>query len=402
MAGNAVLMEPMLLWILALILVAAVGLVGFYQGALRASVSLLGLLTACLTARLVGKLFNLILPALGLTHPAVLDFVSPVLGFILVSTLFKLGGFALHKKVDTWFKYRASDTQRLLWERLNSRLGISVGIANGVIYVFALATLIYTFGYFSYQTATHRDDSWILKSINRLAGDIQSTGMNKSIAPFNPATDTYFDSSDILADLFHSPLLQNRLANYPIFLTLGDQQELKGFSDAKFQEKWASGISLREFSNHEVVKPVLENVPLFTNVLGLVKPDLKDLKSYLSTGVSPKYDEEKILGRWQFNFRASLGEARKRKPTMGSAELKKLRALLGTAFNNASLVATVDNKAMLKLPGRSRQGTWTSAGGGQYLIRDSASKTDAQATSDGKRMTVVLEGIALVFDNTRV
>ncbi len=403
----AVSLARMFLWILALVLVVSLGVVGYYQGALRAAFTLVGLIVASLTAKPVAVLFNFILPALGLSHPAVLDFVSPIAAFILVLTAFKVGAFALHKKVDTWYKYKSSDTERLLWERLNARVGIAIGVANAFLYTLILSNLIYTIGYFTTQVATHPNESWVVKVVNRLSRDIRSTGMNKAIAPFNPATETYYDTSDVLADLFHNPLLQNRLANYPIFLTLGDQPELKAFTDAKFQEQWASGLSMREFADHETVKPVLQNSQLFTNVLALARPDLKDLKQYLESGVSPKYDEEKILGRWQFNFRASISEARRRKPTIGPSELKRLRALLGTAFNNATVVATVDNKTILKLPaaqGRTTQGVWSSAGGGQYLVRvtEGGNKMELQVFIEGRRMTFVRDGVVLVFENTRV
>jgi hypothetical protein len=398
----------MLLWILALVLVIALGLVGYYQGALRGSITLIGLLVAALLAKPMGVVFNFILPALGLSHPAVLSFVSPILGFIVVLVAFKVVAFLVHKKVDTWYKYKGSDTQRLLWDRLNARVGIAVGLANGYLYLLALATLFYSIGYFTYQTATHRNESWMVKTVNRICRDIQKTGLIKSISPFVPATETYYDASDILADLFHSPLLQNRLANYPLFLMLGEQPDFKPFTDAKFQEQWASGMSMREFASHETVKPVIQNEQLYTNVMAMARPDLKDLKVYLETGASPKYDEEKILGRWQFNFRASIAEARKRKPTISSTELRRLRQILGLVFNNAELLATVDNKAILKLPaapqGKTMQGTWQSAGGGQYVIKesDADAKGELQVFVDGKRMTFVREGIALVFDNSRV
>ena len=115
----------MVLWIIALLLVAALGLVGFYQGALRVAFSFIGLVLAIFLAGPVGSVFNLILPPLGLSHPAVLAFVSPILGFLFILTIFKIAGFATHKKVDTWYKYKGSDTERLLYERLNSRVGIA-------------------------------------------------------------------------------------------------------------------------------------------------------------------------------------------------------------------------------------------------------------------------------------
>ena len=395
----------MVLWILALLLLAALGVVGFYQGALRVAFSFIGLLVSALLARPVGLVFNLILPPLGLSHPAVLAFISPLLGFIVILATFKIVGYVIHKKVDTWYKYKSSDTERLLYERLNSRIGIVFGFANAYVYLLLLCTFVYTLGYFTYQMASDRNESFAVRTINRLSKDIETTGMVKSIAPLNPASETYFDSSDILADVFHSPLLQNRLANYPPFLLAAERPEFKPFSDPKLQEQWASGMSMREFMNHEAIKPVIHNQDLFTNILGLVQSDLKDLKTYLETGTSPKFDEEKILGRWQFNFRSSVAEARRRKPTIGSAELTRLRRSLAAIFANATFIATVDNKAILRTPSnpqaKEMTGTWKSAGGGQYILEGDP-KGEVKAYVDGKHVTFVKEGVALVFDNTRV
>jgi Colicin V production protein len=392
----------MVLWIVAFLLAAGLGVVGFYQGALRVAFSFVGLLLAALLAGVVGMVFNIILPPLGLSHPAILAFISPILGFLVILTLCKIAGYAVHKKVDTWYKYKGSDTERLLYERLNSRVGIAFGLANGYLYLLILCSFVYTLGYFSYQVATDRNESFWVRTINNLCKDIETTGMGKSIAPLNRATETYFDSADIVADLFHSPLLQNRLANYPPLLLVGERPEFKPFNDPKLQEQWASGMSLREFASHEAIKPVIQNRELFTNVLGLVQPDLKDLKTYLETGTSPKFDEEKILGRWQFNFRSSVLEARKRKPTMGSRELTVLRKALANAFANATFIATVDNQAILRLQGKETKGTWKSAGGGQYILTVSEGGGEVKAYVDGKHVTFVRDGIPLVFDNTRV
>jgi hypothetical protein len=397
----------MYLWIIAIVLLIALGLIGFYQGALKVAFSLVGLLLGALLAKPVGMVFDLILPALGLSHPAILAFVSPLLGFIVILAAFKIGAFALHRKIDTWYKYKGSDTERLLWERLNARVGIALGVVNAYVYLLLLTTLISTIGYFTYQMSTDRNESWIINTVNRVAKDVETTGMIKSVAPFTPVTDTYFDSCDVLADLFHTPLLQNRLANYPLFLTLNERPEFTAIADSKFQEQWATGMSLREFAGHEAVKPLLENQELYTNVLAMVKPDLKDLKAYLESGNSAKYDEEKILGKWQFNARASIAEVRRRKPTIGSAELKNLR-IRNAIFANSLLIATVDNGAILKLPALAgkgpTRGNWKSAGGGQYQINMSEGdqKLNVQAFVDGKKMICVRDGLVLVFENTRV
>jgi hypothetical protein len=398
----------MILWIIALAIVGCVGLVGYYQGALRAAFSFVGLLVAALLASPLGSLLESIVPILGLRNPVVIAFVAPLLGFILILVIFKCGGLALHKKADAWYKYKASDTQRLLWERMNSRLGIPVGVANGVIYFLAVCTLLYALGYLTVQVGTSDQDSWSLRLVNRLNEDLKSTGMDKAVAPFMPSSELYYDGADIVADIFHTPLLQNRLANYPPFLLVGEKAEFKPLSDAGFQGEWIKGMTFGSFVKHEKIKPVIENHDVVTNVLGMLGGDLKDLKVYLETGKSPKYDDEKILGHWAFDYKASFNAARRKKPNMGSAEITRLRKYLTAEFRNATLTATIDNKAILKLSSGGggkgvTQGSWKSTDG-KYLVNisEGGKKLDLDVQVDGRTLVLTKGEFVLVFENTRV
>jgi hypothetical protein len=407
-SSGAFYFPSMILWIIALALLGCVGLVGYYQGALRAAFSFVGLLLAALLASPLGSLLESVVPILGLRNPVVIAFVAPLLAFILILVIFKCGGLALHKKVDTWYKYKASDTQRLLWERMNSRLGIPVGVANGLIYFLAICTLVYALGYLTVQVGTSDQDSWSLRLVNRLNEDLKSTGMDKAVAPFMPSSELYYDGADIVADIFHTPLLQNRLANYPPFLLVGEKAEFKPLSDPGFQGEWIKGMTFGRFVQHEKIKPVIENHDVVTNVLGMLGGDLKDLKVYLETGKSPKYDDEKILGHWAFDYKASFNAARRKKPNMGSAEITRLRKLLTTVFLNATLTATIDNKAILKVPAAgsgkgTTQGNWKSAEGKDLLnISEGSQKLDLEVQVDGRTLVFTKDGFVLVFENTRV
>src|SRR5262245_61513441 len=124
----------MLLWIIAILLVACCATVGYYQGALRAAMSLVGLLVAWMLAGPLGKLVNAVLPALGLAHPVLLAVIGPAIAFLVILIAFKVGAAVLNRKLETHYKYGDSDTQRLLFERMNTRVGIPVGMCNGVIY----------------------------------------------------------------------------------------------------------------------------------------------------------------------------------------------------------------------------------------------------------------------------
>lgn len=398
----------MILWLIALAVLACVAIVGFYQGALRAAFSFVGLLLAAALASPIGSLLESMVPILGIRNPVVIAFVAPTVAFLLVLILFKVGAAAVHKKVEAWYKYKGSDTQRLLWERMNARVGIGIGLANGTIYVLLICTLLYSIGYLTVQVGTGERDSWMVRLVNRLNDDLKTTRMDKAVAGFMPKSELYYDGADVVADIFHTPLLQNRLVNYPPFLLVGEKSEFKPLQDPAFQGQWIKGMTFGEFMNHEKVKPLIENHDVVTNVLGMLSGDLKDLKVYLTTGKSPKYDDEKILGRWEFNFKASMNAARRKKPNMGSAEVTRMRALLGTVFQNSTLTATIDKRAILKLPSApggkgEATGTWNSNDGKyQITLRESGQKQDMEVQVDGRNLIFTKDGYVLVFVNTRV
>ncbi len=397
----------MILWLIALVMLTSVGIVGFYQGALRAGFSFVGLLIAALLASPIGSLLAAVVPIFGLKNPVAIAFISPAIAFLLILTAFKLGALAVHKKAEAYYKYKASDTQRMLFERMNARVGIAVGMANGLVYFYVICTLIYALGYLTVQVASADQDGWSPRLVNRLSSDMVSTGMTKAAAPFMPKSELYFDGADVVADIFHTPLLQRRLANYPPFLLVGENEEFKGLSDTAFQGEWLKGaLTFGSFVNHERIQPLVENHDVVTNVLGMLGGDFKDLKVYLETGKSPKYDDEKVLGHWEFDFKASMNATRRKKVNMGSADVTKLRRTLSSIFLKSTITATVDHKAVLKIPTAGskavNKGTWKNVDGKYILnIKQGDQNLELEAQVDGKTILFTKDGLVLVYENTR-
>ena len=397
----------MILWLIALVMLTSVGIVGFYQGALRAGFSFVGLLIAALLASPIGSLLAAVVPIFGLKNPVAIAFISPAIAFLLILTAFKLGALAVHKKAEAYYKYKASDTQRMLFERMNARVGIAVGMANGLVYFYVICTLIYALGYLTVQVASADQDGWSPRLVNRLSSDMVSTGMTKAVAPFMPKSELYFDGADVVADIFHTPLLQRRLANYPPFLLVGENEEFKGLSDTAFQGEWLKGaLTFGSFVNHERIQPLVENHDVVTNVLGMLGGDFKDLKVYLETGKSPKYDDEKVLGHWEFDFKASMNATRRKKVNMGSADVTKLRRTLSSIFLKSTITATVDHKAVLKIPTAGskavNKGTWKNVDGKYILtIKQGDQNMELEAQVDGKTILFTKDGLVLIYENTR-
>jgi hypothetical protein len=343
----------------------------------------------------------------GLKQPIVLSFVAPAVAFILVLAVFKIIAFAIHQKLDTYYKYKESETKRLLFERLNSRLGIAVGATNGVVYFFIFAVSAYLLGYFATQVKGSPSDTIATKIAATLGKDAETTGMHKAVAPFLPVQENYYDAADVVGVVYHNPLLQKRLASYPVFVTLAERPEFKGLAeDLKFQEFWLRDPrpSISELLAHEKVQPLVNSESLMKDVLKLIGDDLKDLKTYVETGKSPKYDDEKILGRWSFDYRDSLALARRTKPNIGSVELRQLRRVLGGTMANATLTATIDKRIILRTPSNQRlptsEGSWKALTGGRYTITlNEGGKTfETQARVDGTKLIVTRDNYGMVFE----
>ncbi|HXG48800.1 MAG TPA: CvpA family protein [Methylomirabilota bacterium] len=394
----------MILWILALVLVACVVTVNYYQGAVRAAFSLCGLLLAAMLALPLSGLLIPVLGLVGVGHPAVAAFVAPVVTWVLILAAFKVAGLTVHRKVDTYFKYKESETERLLFERLNQRLGICLGVANGVIYVLVICTLLNTLGYVTVQVASESRDTIGLRAVNFLAGGVRSSGMDRAVARFMPKSETFYDIADILGLIYHNPLIQSRLSTYPVFLTLAEKPEFQAIAnDVQFQEFWQRQPppTVAELIAHEKVQPLVSSAELFTNAVALLGADLKDFKAYLETGKSEKYDSETILGRWEFDYRASLAASRKRKAAWTTVELTRLRNTLGNVWAKSGLTATIDQQVILRM-GNSQAvtGRWKNEGGGRYTIRASEGgrSFEVEAIVEGRRMTFTRDGIVLVFE----
>ncbi len=384
---------------------ATIGLIGYYQGAIRVGFSLAGLLLAAwLCVRLSGMVRPL-LPVVGVVHPVLIAFIAPAIVYALIVVIFKSAAVAVHNRVDTHYKYNASDTERRLWLRLNERLGVCLGLANGAVYFLLVATVAYVLGYSTVQVSTSEKDSAALKVLNRITQEMQSARLDKAVAPFAPASELYYDAADILGDIYHNPLLQSRLSSYPVFLTLAEKPQFKDIgNDVAFQEFWQRGPTVSELIQHPKAQPLIKDAGLYTNIVAMLGRDLQDLKGYLETGKSAKYDDEKILGRWDYDFQESWARVKKSKPNMGSAELRWAKRTL-SGFANASLTAMIDNQATLKLPSTNNaaavlKGSWKAAGDGQYSLdlNDRGKPVTLQVAVEASKLVLPKDGFSLVFE----
>ena len=392
----------MTIWLLALLWLGILAGLGFRQGAIRVAFSLLGILLGVLLAGPLGKLIKPLLMLVGLKNPMILGPLAPLLAFIVISLIFKAIALAVHQKVDVYFKYHAGDLRLALWERLNHRLGLCLGLLNGTVYFILSAWAIYSLSYWTVQTGGGDSNPTTVKVLNRLGEDLGGSGFVKVARAMDRMPDSYYQTADIAGLVYNNPLLEARLSRYPAFVGLAERQEFQALaSDQSFAEMRQRGEPVLNLLSHPSVQNILGNHELVDAIRKTLVPDLQDLRTFLETGRSPKYETENILGRWIFDVNYTLLAIRKTKPNLPSSELSKMKKGLMATFAKTAFVATTDHKAIFKnLPQATSaqptlQGEWQGAQG-KYILT-LPEKGDVSATVDGDRLTATGGGLELAF-----
>jgi hypothetical protein len=407
----------MTIWLLALVLIAAVAALGYRQSAIRVAFSFIGIIVAAFLAVPLGHLVSKILPKFTLKEPLLIWALGPVIAFIIISALFKVAAAPVHQKVDVYYKYHAGDLRLALWERLSRRLGLCLGILNGVAYAVLLAFLIYVPSYATIQLATSDEDPKWMRFLNVLGHGLHSSGMDKVARSIDRISDTDYRMIDLGATVYRNPLVQARLRNYPPFLRLAELPEFMSLgSDNDFQQTWLRITPFMEFINHPKIQAIRSNTELLKDVWYTTRADINDIPRYLGPeNVSAKYDAIKILGRWTFDVPSAIAAIRRAKPNISSREMQGLRQYMDAAFGKTSLAVRPDNKLLIKsIPGmalpasaaaaaaagtpnpQTLQGEWRDATEGKYQV--SVAGANLLAAVEGERLIIKTPGIQMVFN----
>ena len=166
----------MFFWLLTVIVLASLAGIGYRQGAIRVAFSLLGIIVGALLAAPLGKLLTPLVGVFGIKNPVAAGALGPLIVFVVISVLFKVGAFYAHQKIEVHFKYRAGDLRLALWERMNHRVGLCLALVNGTLYLVLISFVLFVFGYWTVQLSSDDKDPKLMRLVTRLAHDLQSTG----------------------------------------------------------------------------------------------------------------------------------------------------------------------------------------------------------------------------------
>jgi hypothetical protein len=344
----------MTIWLIGGVLIGFAALLGFFLGAIRASVSLVGIIASAMLAKWVGSFLVGLVPSLGFKNPVWMFYLPPLLGFVVASIVFLIVALVVHYLVQKRFKNNTDEYSYQRWDRLNRRGGIAVGAAIGVVWMLLVATVAYVPGYLVAQLADTEEASTPLRVANSITHDLELSGLNRMVERFNPASAEHFIASDVLGLIYNNPAIHSRLASYPPFLGLAEKKEIGDLAkDPEVNSLIQSKAGLNQILEHPKIVAVTDNPDLVNELLGL---DFRDLDAYLRTGISGKYKDEHILGRWRLNVRRSIAEMKMvSTDKLPPVEFNLLRKALNVYLEDMMLGFTTDNKTLVKVKAKDEQ-----------------------------------------------
>jgi len=404
----------MTIWILVAVMLLSLAALGYRQGAIRVSFSLIGIIVSALLAGPLAKYVKPMLPHVGIHDPTVIWLVSPLIVFWILLIPFKSAGFFVHRKVEVHFKYKEDSMQLIRWHRLNARLGLGLGLVNGLAYLVLISFIIFDLSYWTAQVATSDDEGRLVKLLNRMGRDSEATGFAQIARAIDPMPDSYFKNADLAGLLYQNPQLRDRLADYPMFISLTERDDFKQLGqNTEFQNAWKQHAPIRQLLNNDQFKSIWENRETANLVWDIVQDNFDDLCAYLQTGQSAKYGPEKITGRWDFNAGATTSKLLETRTVISSREMRTLRAWVTQSYAKTAFVAGADGQAFLKnlphlktQPGpppttetATWQGKWKGDGANYELsLNSGGQKQSMPAQTDGTRLTIKDDKTPLVFD----
>ena len=335
----------MTIWILAVFLFVTVGALGRQVGALRMSISLLGVIVALFVAGPLSPYFRKALELVSKSPITVWSLAAP-LAFVAVMLVFNSIAVAAYLKIGNYYKYRAKDDIRIRWERMDSQLGLCVGMVAAVVYLIAGSAYVYHVGYMTKQVESAGDNPFWLGMANKMRDDLSSTKFDRVAAAVTTVSPVYTQTADVLGLLYHNKELQARLPEYPLFMSLAENGELQNsFTNEAYSVLLPAKTNVAAILKDPITETIL-NHPEIRRVMGEV--DLADLLTYLKTGKSEKYAKEPMVGKWQLDINSTVKQYARADPKLTVPNQNRLRGMLRFRMADYVLVTTPDEKVYVK------------------------------------------------------
>jgi len=334
----------MTIWILVILCLGLGALGGHTGGAVRMVVGILGTFASYLAAQpLAAKIRPF---TMGFFEtPTTLMLMPPILVFIGLFAVTYSVAQGVHLKTFLYYKYKTNDEKFGLWERMNNRVGLCLGIVNGTLILGIILAFIYAVGYPIMLSDPPSSAPALYRFMGKLRADLQGSGFEKFAAAMDRTPESYYQGSDFIGLMYHNPQLQSRMMHYPLFLSLSGTPEFV---------KMLAGPETRQILENKA--PITRW--LDTNSMNLLKNnfirsqlkqvDTADMLEFAKTGKSAKYDSELVIGVWVINLSPTVNTVKQNHPDVTPAILLQLKGLMKKLVDDIVLVNTPDGQMFLR------------------------------------------------------
>jgi len=322
----------MLVWVFAFLFALVFGALGYGSGSIRMSVALIGTFISLALMRPLGRMLQPIADTVAADNIVLNMGLPGFLAFVVVWGALYALGFVAHKPVEHHFKYNEDDATREGFGRVNQAGGCVIGILIGMIVFFTVGKRVYAGGYITAQTIGEGvNEPLLVKLGTALRRSAATTDWERTFAALDETPDRYYAVSDVLGVLYENPAVLEYLRDYPPFYALEDKPEFVDMAtDPDFMELLNNKAGFSQVVNHPKSRAVMANPELTT---ALLQTDLEDFLAWVKTGVSPKYADEKILGRWRIDVASVLLTMRRQRGNIPPTEFAMMRTVLGAMLS---------------------------------------------------------------------
>lgn len=336
----------MTIWILAVLLFAGVGALGRQIGGIRMGISLLGVVVALFASGPLAPVVRSALGAVGIKNPILMWALAAPLAFLGIMMAFNSVAVAVYIKISGYFKFRAPDDVRMRWERIDAGMGLTAGLLAAVFYLLAASSYLFHVGYFTTQVESPTDNPIWLKMVNKVSADLSGSGFDRVAVGVGQASPAFFQTADVVGLLYHNPELQDRLDEYPLFMSLAENADLQGIlTNASFAPLLPAKTNVSLILKDPATPQLIAN----GEIQRMIKEvDLADLANFLQTGTSEKYAKEPLVGKWQVDLRETMNAFRRANPKVSVVDANRLVVLMRIAISDYTLTATPDDKIYVK------------------------------------------------------
>ena len=170
----------------------------------------------------------------------------------------------VHNRVEHFYKYAAGDLRLALFSRLNTRLGICVGVMNGVAYFVLISFFVFNLAYWTTQSTKNPDDlsdqPLTTRVVSYLGKGLESSGFSKTASAVSTLPPMFYKLADFMGLLMQNPQLGPRAAGYPGFTSLWHRDDMQPLvTDANVTNALANGTSLGEIVKVPSVRDLIAN-----------------------------------------------------------------------------------------------------------------------------------------------